>query len=171
MLMILAAALIALDQFTKYWAAQSFAAGESLALGLGFSFTYVQNTGAAFGIFRGISFQLGRFVLDGTVLLGVLSAAVTLGLAVYLLRSGRQHGLLMRLALTLILAGAAGNMIDRFLHRYVIDFIHFRQGSFDFPVFNVADACVVIGAGLLLIQGFLSDDAEKALQAQRSSSR
>lgn len=171
MFMLLAAALIALDQFTKYWAAQSFAAGQSLTLGLGFSFTYVQNTGAAFGIFRGLSFQIGSFTVDGTLLLGVLSAAVTLGLAIYLLRSGRQQGLLLRLALTLVLAGAAGNMIDRFLHRYVIDFIHFRQGSFDFPVFNVADACVVIGAGLLLIQGFLHDDTDKLLSAQRSSSR
>lgn len=169
--MLLAASLVAVDQFTKYWAAQSFSAGGSQTVGLGFSFTYVQNTGAAFGIFRGLNVQVGTFMIDGTVLLGVLSAVVTLGLAIYLLRKGRHQGLLLRVALTLILAGAAGNMIDRFLHRYVIDFIHFQQGNFNFPVFNVADACVVIGAGLLLIQGFLHEDTDKVPAVQRSSSR
>jgi signal peptidase II len=166
MFLFLAAALIAVDQFTKYWAAQSFSAGGSLPLGLGFSFTYVQNTGAAFGIFRGLSIDLGPVTLDGTLLLGVLSAVVAAGLLLYLLRSGRQLSGLLRVALVLVLSGAVGNMIDRLLHRYVIDFIHFQQGSFDFPVFNVADACVVIGAGLLLIQGFLGEQAGKRMPAE-----
>jgi signal peptidase II len=168
MFLFLAAALIVVDQLTKYWASQSFSAGGSLPLGLGFSFTYIQNTGAAFGAFRGLSVQLGSLSIDGTLLLGILSALVTAGLLVYLVRGGRKMPGLLRLALSLVLAGAAGNMIDRLLHGFVIDFIHFRQGSFDFPVFNVADACVVIGAGLLLIQGFMGEDAGKPLATEVS---
>ena len=57
-------------------------------------------------------------------------------------------------ALTLILAGAFGNMIDRFWLGYVRDFIHFQIPSFSFAVFNIADSCVVVGAGLLLLSSF-----------------
>lgn len=157
MLFILAALLVAVDQLTKAWSARSFAPGESQPLGLGFSFTYVENTGAAFGLFRGVSFDLFGFQVDGVILLGILSAAVSLGLLAYMLGRGRQLPFLGRFSLALILAGAVGNLIDRFAHHFVIDFIHFRVGWFDFPVFNVADMCVVIGAILLFIWGFLPE--------------
>lgn len=157
MYLILAALLVVADQASKYWAQSEFGAGGALELGLGFSFTYVRNSGAAFGIFRDVAVQLGSVTLDGTVLLGVLSAVVSVGLLVYLATHRRRLPTLALVALTLILAGAVGNMIDRFAHGYVIDFIHFRQGSFDFPVFNIADSCVVIGAGLLFLQGIVGD--------------
>jgi signal peptidase II len=106
---------------------------------LGFYFTYVQNTGAAFGIFQ-----------DGTLPLGILSAVVSAAIIVYLVTRGRTMPLVQRYALSSILAGAIGNMIDRFRLGYVIDFIHFNIPGFSFPVFNVADSCVVIGAILLI---------------------
>jgi signal peptidase II len=146
MLVFVAALLIALDQVTKQWAESTFPlGGPGMPLGLGFNLTYVRNSGAAFGIFQ-----------DGTLLLAILSLAVSLGILAYLIV--RRHALLplQRWALTLIFAGAVGNMIDRFLYGYVIDFIHFHMGSFDFPVFNVADSCVVIGAGLMILAGFFS---------------
>lgn len=153
MFVLFASALVVLDQLTKAWAARTFAPGESLPLLLGFNFTYVENTGAAFGMFRNLAFDVAGFRVDGVILLGILSGAVALGLLAYLLRSGPAMPRGLRLALTLILAGAVGNMIDRFLHRFVVDFIHFQVGSFDFPVFNVADICVVCGALLLFFQG------------------
>ena len=149
------ALLVLVDQATKLWAQDRFAGhGNELPLALGFSFTYTENTGASFGILRNLQVPLGPMVLDGTVALGLLSAAVSIALVIFLARRGRRVDPLTYGALTVVLAGALGNMIDRLRLGYVIDFIHFQVGAFDFPVFNVADSCVVIGAALLLLQGF-----------------
>ncbi|ADI13524.1 signal peptidase II [Truepera radiovictrix] len=144
MYLLVAAALVALDQLTKVWAANTFPlGGPGVPIGLGFHFTYTRNIGAAFGIL-----QHGPTT---TLLLGVLSAAVSLALLIYLLRRAPTLSRLQLSAFTLILAGAVGNMIDRFYLGYVRDFIHFHLPNFNFPVFNVADMCVVIGAGLLIL--------------------
>lgn len=166
MSLLLAALLIAADQATKWWAKVSFADGGSLELGLGFRFIFVRNTGAAFGLLRDLDLTVGSVSVDGTLLLGLLSAAVSLVLAWYLLRHGRYLTLLPRLALTLVLAGAAGNMIDRLVLGYVVDFIHFRQGSFDFPVFNLADSLVVAGGVLLFLGGAFDGDASDENRAE-----
>ena len=149
MFLLVTAALVVVDQLTKWWAASTFPLnGQGQYVGLGFYLTYVKNTGAAFGILQ-----------DGTLVLGVLSAVVAVVLTVYLLRS-RTMPTLQRAALTLILAGALGNMIDRFVLGYVRDFIHFQIPSFNFAVFNVADSCVVVGAGLLIVSSFVPVRAE-----------
>lgn len=148
MYLLVAALLVAADQLTKIWAVNTFAlSGPSVPVGLGFHFTYTQNIGAAFGIL-----QRGP---AATLLLGVLSAAVSLAILIYLLRRARTLSRLQLSAFTLILAGALGNMIDRFYLGYVRDFIHFFVGNFNFPVFNIADSCVVIGAGLLILSSFV----------------
>ena len=148
----LAAALrVAADQWTKVWAQAAFAGGDALPLGLGFSLTYVRNTGAAFGMLRGLSLPLGPITLDGVFLLGLLSLGVATWLVMHLARHGREHDAWTRAALIIVLAGAVGNMIDRLRLGYVIDFVHFRVGWFDFPVFNLADVFVVGGALLLLL--------------------
>ncbi len=139
--------------------------GASTPLGLGFNLTHSRNSGAAFGLLRDVRIALGTFVIDGTFLLGLLSAAVALGLAIYLLANGRLLSTLTKTALGLVLAGAVGNMIDRFRLGYVVDFIHFKVGSFDFPIFNVADSCVVIGAGLLIIASLSGDRESSAASA------
>ena len=145
--LIFAAALVALDQLSKVWAVQTFPlGGPSVPLGLGFHFTYTKNIGAAFGIL-----QRGP---AATLLLGVLSAVVALGILIYLLRNSRTLPRVQAWAFTLILAGAVGNMIDRFALGYVRDFIHFYLSNFNFPVFNVADSCVVVGAALLILSSF-----------------
>lgn len=151
MYLLIAALLVAADQVSKWWATTSFAGGGALELGLGFRLTYIRNTGAAFGLLRDINLQLAGVAVDGTLLLGILSAAVSLVLIWYLIRNGDSLPVLPRFALALILAGAFGNMIDRLLLGYVIDFIHFRTGSFDFPVFNLADSFVVVGGALLFV--------------------
>ena len=144
MYLIVVLILVAIDQLTKWWAASTFPLnGPDLALGLGFHFTYTRNTGAAFGILQG-----------GTFLLGILSAVVSVAIFVYLLRHARTMPRLQLAALTLILSGAIGNMIDRFLLGFVRDFIHFYVQGFNYPVFNVADMCVVGGAALLLLSSF-----------------
>lgn len=156
-----AALLVALDQWTKVWAQAAFATGDPLPLGLGFSLTYVRNTGAAFGMLRGVEVPLGPVTVDGTFLLGLLSLVVAVWLVVHLLRHGRNHGAWTRIALTAVLAGAVGNMIDRLRLGYVIDFVHFQVGWFDFPVFNVADMLVVGGATLLLLMNLWQPSDEE----------
>ena len=149
---LLVALLVAADQATKLWAQSTFAlGGPGHYLGLGFYLTYVRNTGAAFGILQ-----------NGTLVLGLLSAIVSLVLTLYLVRHARRSPRLQVAALTLILAGALGNMIDRFRLGYVIDFIHFKVPGFSFPVFNLADSYVVVGAGLLLLASFVGPRAKSA---------
>jgi len=116
---------------------------------------------------RNLHLQLGPLTVDGTFLLGSLSAVVALVIALYLLRSGHRLAALTRIALALVLAGAAGNMIDRFRLHYVVDFIHFHVRGFDFAVFNVADASIVVGAGLLLLASVLSSGAREATTSRR----
>ncbi len=147
-----AAVLVVLDQLAKVWAVQNLVLG---TLGItvipgALYLSYVQNTGAAFGLLRGVDLTFGPLHVDGTFLLGLLSLAVSLWLIVHLVRHARSHGAWMRVALTLILAGAVGNMIDRFRLGYVIDYVNVHVGWFNFPVFNLADACISVGAVLLM---------------------
>ncbi|HEX7022275.1 MAG TPA: signal peptidase II [Trueperaceae bacterium] len=148
MFLLTAALLVAADQLTKLWAANAFPlGGQGRYIGFGFYLTYVRNTGAAFGIFE-----------NGTLVLGILSAVVSLAILAYLLSSARRMPRLQLIALTLVMSGAVGNMIDRFWLGYVRDFIHFRVPNFNFPVFNVADSCVVVGAILLLSIGLFGKE-------------
>ena len=146
MYFILIGILLILDQLTKFWAASTFPLnGQGQAIGLGFYFTYVRNTGAAFGIFQ-----------EGTFPLAILSTVVSLALFLFLLLRAKTLPVVQRYAIASILAGAIGNMIDRFRLQYVVDFIHFKLPNFDFPVFNVADSCVVVGAALLILSSLFT---------------
>ena len=152
----IAAALVVIDQLSKLWVAANVPLGvREYTLGLGFHITHTRNTGAAFGLLRDLQWVVGPVLIDATVLLGLLNLVVSVGLIAFLVMRGALLDRLVRAACVLILAGAFGNMIDRLRLGYVIDFIDFQVGWFDFAVFNVADACIVIGAGLLLLSGFL----------------
>lgn len=106
--------------------------------------TFIKNTGAAFGIFQG-----------GARILVWVSLAVGIGILVYLSLNQRRTSRLGQLALSLIAAGALGNAIDRLGHGWVVDYLDInRTGIFvldSFPIWNLADACVVVGALLLLL--------------------
>lgn len=140
MFLVFAALLILADQLSKLWITHTFSLGTEHYLGLGFYLAYIKNSGAAFGILP-----------DGTLVLAVLSAVVAAAILLFLLRGARRMPGVQVAALTLILAGALGNMIDRFWLGYVRDFIHFEVTGFNFAVFNLADSFVVIGAGLLIV--------------------
>jgi signal peptidase II len=156
MYFVLAALLLVLDQLTKWWSSTTFPLnGEGRYVFLGFHVTYVKNTGAAFGIFQ-----------DGTLPLGILSAVVSAAILVYLIVRGKTLPVLQRYALASIFAGAVGNMIDRFRLGYVIDFIHFNVPGFSFPVFNVADSCVVVGAILLILSSLFTPNQPKRVPVQ-----
>jgi signal peptidase II len=134
-----AAALVVLDQWTKLAIRGSLALGQQLTLLPGVvGLTYVQNTGMAFSTLSG-----------KTVFLTVVSLAASIAVAVMLLRNKPFSHPFGKWTLALILAGAVGNLIDRFFLHYVTDMI---QVLFvDFAVFNVADCCVVTGGILLAV--------------------
>jgi signal peptidase II len=159
----LAAAVLVADQASKAWVAATIPVGvREATLGLGFHLTHTRNTGAAFGFLRELRFVVGPVLVDGVLILGLLSLLVSLGLAWYLLTRARRLNALPRAALALVLAGAAGNGVDRLRLGFVVDFIHFQVGAFDFPVFNVADTSIVVGAGLLLLSGVLGGGGRSA---------
>jgi signal peptidase II len=104
-----------------------------------------QNPGIAFGFF---SDSTSRWVAP----LLLLSAAAMMALLVWLLISGRAGGALAQSGLALILGGAAGNALDRLIHRGVTDFLEVRLGSYVWPSFNAADSAITIGAVLVLLE-------------------
>jgi signal peptidase II len=135
---IAAAAGVAIDRLSKLWVMQSFQLGESLVVVPGvLNFTYVVNEGAAFSLFRGAAW------------LPWLSLVASVAIVVYVSMSGAlTRG--QRLGWGLILSGAFGNGIDRFLFRHVVDFLETRFVSF--PVFNIADALINVGVICLFVE-------------------
>lgn len=108
-----------------------------------FAISFATNTGAAFSLFR---------QLPGV--LTVLGAVILAGLAVYVVRSGPTTTPLARIALALLIGGAAGNLIDRVRLGYVVDYLDVFVGRYHWPTFNLADSAVTIGAGLLVLASF-----------------
>jgi signal peptidase II len=122
----------------KFWIVSNFALGDSQPIIPNIlSFTYVQNTGAAWSIFEG---QMGFF----TVITLIAVAVVT-----YLMIRYRNENKLFILGLSFVLAGALGNFIDRIRLGYVVDM--FQTDFMNFPIFNVADMALCIGVGLIFI--------------------
>jgi signal peptidase II len=138
----IALAVILLDQITKTLIIGTFQLGDSRTVTSFFNVVRVHNSGAAFSFLAGASgWQRWFFV-------GLGAAA-----AVFIVWMLRQHGgqRLFGWALALILGGALGNVIDRLLHGYVVDFIQVHYRSWYFPSFNAADSAITIGAALLIL--------------------
>lgn len=141
----LSALVIFLDQFTKLWVSRSFAYGENLAVTEFFNLVLVHNRGAAFSLLSGAGGWQRWFFS--------VIAVLASGWMIWLLRKHRQD-LLFCFALSLILGGALGNLIDRVAYGYVVDFLDFYWQMYHFPAFNVADSAVTCGAALLIWDGF-----------------
>lgn len=151
---ILVAVLVTCDQFIKLWALNSLAPIGTMTVIPGIlSFTYVENRGAAFGIFTG-----------QRALLIVLVAVILCG-AGWLLASGKIKGNLERLCILLIISGGLGNLIDRIWRGFVVDYIDINA-LFSYPMFNLADCCVVVGACLMLIVAFRSEHQKTQLHTK-----
>ncbi len=130
-----------LDQLTKYWVVQTFSLGQTLPILPNiFHLTYVTNTGAAFSLFSG-KVEWLRWLSLGVSL-------VLIALAWF----GQELNSWDQLGYGLILGGALGNGIDRFVLGYVVDFLDFRL--INFAVFNLADSFISIGIVCLLIASF-----------------
>lgn len=142
---LIALVLIA-DQVTKQIVIQNMQLYDSIAILPVFNFTYVRNYGAAFSFLSDAGgWQRWFFTL--------IAVAVSMVIAVWLGKLPRQQ-VKLSLALSLVLAGAIGNLVDRSLYGYVIDFLHLFYKDWHYPAFNVADSAICIGAALLIWDSF-----------------
>ena len=145
----IAGGVFLIDQVTKAWGARELRLGGDRSVIAGFlNFAYAQNTGVAFSMLDDHG-EMGRWGLSA-----VAFVAATLVLY-FFWRTPRTDDRMLG-ALALLLAGIAGNVTDRLRLGYVIDFIDVQFGSWHYPTFNIADAAICIGAGLMIIDLFYS---------------
>lgn len=139
-LVAIAATVVAFDLWTKRWATANLAWHEPVdVLGQLVRFTYTRNSGVAFGLGAGLPFPYYLF--------SIAAVAVIL----YLFARQRVGGAARQIALSLIMGGAIGNLVDRVRSGEVVDFIEIGYGRWHWPVFNLADSAVTIGVVLFAL--------------------
>ena len=133
--------LVVLDLFSKDYAANNFLFAQSYSTFIPFiDFLLIYNSGIAFGIFDGYGNLASNLLL-----------VITIFILMYLIRLlVKEKVQIAKFALSLITAGALGNIIDRFIDGKVTDFLHLEFGSFSFFIFNLADAFITLGAILII---------------------
>lgn len=147
--------LLGLDQITKQWILNIFQQGDWAPITSFFNLVRAHNTGAAFSFLASHS-GWQRWLFIG---IGVTATALIL----WQLRKHPQQKFYC-FAISSILGGAIGNVVDRLQHGYVVDFLDFHWANWHYPAFNVADIAICVGAASLLI-----DELLRARQAKRSN--
>jgi signal peptidase II len=137
---LIALLVILVDQGTKYLARNFISPFEAITVLPFFHLVSVRNTGAAFGMFRGLGNT--PFIIIAALAIVIISVLIT---------RGRED----RLGFSLILGGAVGNLIDRIMFGSVTDFIDVFAGNYHWPAFNVADSSLTVGLIVLLIGSFM----------------
>ncbi|TMU87854.1 lipoprotein signal peptidase [Bacillus sp. BHET2] len=154
---LVALVVIGLDQLTKWLVVKRMAEGESITMiDNVFYLTSHRNQGAAWGILQG---QMWFFY--------IITLVVIVGIVYYMQVHAKGHSL-FSLSLAFMLGGAIGNFIDRVFRKEVVDFLNTYIFSYDFPIFNIADAALTIGVALLLIYMYL--DERKAKKENKNGS-
>jgi signal peptidase II len=142
------------DQMSKAWAVRTLRLGQDKSIIRGFlDLAYAENPGVAFG-------QLQEGGAWGRYALAALATAAAVAVLTYFFRTPRSDDRILG-ACALLLAGIAGNLTDRLRLGYVIDFIHVYAGTYHWPTFNVADACICFGAGLFALDLILEGRRQK----------
>ncbi|WP_025267457.1 signal peptidase II [Bibersteinia trehalosi] len=149
----LSLAVLVTDLFSKYIVVQRFELYESINVMPMFNLTYARNYGAAFSFLADHSGWQKYFFLG-------LAVIISVALIVMLFKNKAELKL-QNSAYALIIGGAIGNAIDRAYHGYVVDFFDFYWDIYHYPVFNVADIGIVIGAGLLILESLLDSRKKK----------
>jgi signal peptidase II len=145
--------VVIIDQATKALVVNTVKLSDAIELLPILDIVYLENTGAAFSILaQAGGWQRWFFIL--------LALGVSVVLMVWLRRI-RSEQILLAVGLSLVLGGALGNVIDRVMHGYVVDFIYFHWGPHYFPAFNIADTAISIGAGCLLLDAFKESGQKK----------
>ena len=150
--------IVVLDQVSKYLAEANLEFGQPIVVASWFNWNLAYNTGAAWSFLSDAGgWQRWFFV--------VISSVVSVALAVWMWRAWRREPVLAT-SLTLILAGAIGNLIDRVRFGYVVDFIQWYYGSFVWPTFNVADMAITGGAILMIWVSFRGEPGNRTAEDQ-----
>ncbi|GIP20457.1 lipoprotein signal peptidase [Paenibacillus sp. J22TS3] len=148
-----------IDQGTKYIIATKLQLNELVpVIGNFFVITSHRNRGAAFGILEN---QRWFFI--------VITVIVVLAIVWYMQKIKGGKNRLLPTALALVLGGAIGNFLDRALNGEVVDFLMFNFGSYTFPIFNIADSCIVVGVALIVLDSFLDMGRQKKKEAEAGS--
>lgn len=145
--------LITLDHVTKYFALSLKNSEDIVLINNKLKFTYVENRGAAFGIFN-----------NQAIFLNVLTIGITIALCLMLYRHYQEFTKTTIVCFSMIIGGSLGNLIDRLIRTYVVDFISYTfYNGYHFPVFNIADICVVLGCIGLLISTYFTNDLSEVI--------
>lgn len=155
---------IVLDQATKILVLNQFRLGETLSLVPGyFNLTYIRNTGAAFGILAHSdpAFRVPFFIVVPLVALIAIA---------YIFRKIADADVKLSSALSLVIGGAIGNLIDRIRLGYVVDFLdlHWRY-QYHFPAFNVADSAICVGVGILMLDLLMKNSPDEQKDEQKGA--
>lgn len=151
---VLAFVIVIIDQLTKLWVITNMELRESITVIENvFYITSHRNTGAAWGI------------LAGKMTFFYIVTAVVIVFICYYIQKFAKDSLLTGLALGLILGGAIGNFIDRLVHKEVVDFFNVYIGSYNYPIFNIADSALVVGVILVLIATILDERKQRRKKA------
>ncbi|MGM9876288.1 MAG: signal peptidase II [Bacilli bacterium] len=143
MIIILSIIFIIIDQLSKIIIVNNLTNNKSIEVIKSFFYlTYTNNKGAAFSI------------LTGRRILLILVALIVIGVLIYYVRKNKIEGKVNKIALSLVIGGSIGNLIDRILRGAVVDFIDVKIFGYNFPIFNLADTFIVIGVFLLIIEMF-----------------
>ncbi len=150
-LLIICFCVLLADQWTKTMVREQIPLYHGIeVIGGIFNLTHVRNTGGAFGVFGGERRALGSFFF-------VAVSLIAIGILLYLFIKVKESEKTLALSFSLVLSGAIGNLIDRFRYGEVIDFFDFHLRSYHWPAFNIADAAICVGIGLMALELLVKD--------------
>lgn len=147
MIIILSTILVIIDQVSKIIVINNLTNNKSVEVIKSFFYlTYTNNTGAAFSI------------LTGKRILLILVSVIVIGILIYYIKKTKIEKKINKIALSLVIGGSIGNLIDRIIKGAVIDFLDFKIFGYNYPIFNLADTFIVLGVFLLLIGMFRKEE-------------
>ena len=155
LLLIICFCVLTADQWTKYRVQQQLPLYHGIEVIRGFfDLTHVRNTGGAFGIFGGQRGGFGSFLF-------VAVSLIAIGVILYLFSKVKENEKTLALSFSLVLSGAIGNLVDRLRYGEVIDFFDFHLRSYHWPAFNIADAAICVGIGLMALELLIKDHRKR----------
>ncbi len=158
---VISATVLLLDQLTKLWVMTDFTLGDSRYISGFFNLVRAHNEGAAFSFLSDAGGWQRWFF-------SIVSSVISLVIIVWISRLPKQR-VLEALALALILGGALGNLYDRLVLGYVVDFLDFHWAGWHFAAFNVADMAISMGAAIMIVDALFFADARESKQDQQTS--
>ncbi|WP_058307888.1 signal peptidase II [Gracilibacillus massiliensis] len=152
---VIALAVIVIDQVTKWLIVTNMELGERISLIESFFYlTSHRNSGAAWGILQG---QMTFFYIITIIVIGFI---------IFYIQKYAKESMLLGTALAFVLGGAIGNFIDRLFRKEVVDFFDIYIGTYNYPIFNIADSALVVGVIIIFIYTFIDERNKKKEQAK-----